>query len=54
MRKQVQIHTMQWEHLNVPDSEARLKGAYDLIFSYPQSDLTENGEVDTMPSVRPN
>lgn len=50
MRKQVQIHIVQWEQVSVRDAQTRLKAAYDLLLSYPQDpELTETPAVASMP-----
>lgn len=53
MKQRIQMQTVEWECISVPDAEARLKAAYDLLFTYPQhNELTENSAVATMSHVQ--
>jgi hypothetical protein len=55
MKKRLQVQTVEWDYITVPDAEARLKAAYDLLFTYPQNnELTENSAIATMPHDTPS
>lgn len=54
MKPRREVQTVEWEYVVVPEAEARLKAAYDLLFTYPQDqELTENSAIATMLHVRP-
>ena len=55
MRKRAQVQNVAWEYTQTPEAEARIKAAYDLLWSYPQeTKLTENLPLATMPHDAPD